>query len=325
MIPAPELAGLRALAVAAVTPVKPLVDASEDGQARLLQFAAAEPLRAQLSETGKLIDRVLQFVQTSAMPETLSGRPLLPTPAAGIPVQAQDLALAIRDSLGASGLFYESHLAQWVNGARPLQSLLAEPQALFAPLARTEHGNDGTDPATGKAATTDAFETHSARLLNVEPQDAAGAAWLVSLQLDAFEHRRAAWQGELWPGLPLSWEIRDEQSHEAGGNEATPSARGWQSTIAITMPGLGAITATLYLHASQQVRIVLHPADHDTAGLLKSAGPSLASALDAAGIPLELLTVQREVASDDAGNDDDSDDDKQAGKESSDISSKATS
>lgn len=294
MIPPPDLAGVRApAAVAAVTAVRPLVDASDDGQARRMQFAAAEPLRAQLSETGRLIDRVLQFVQANPMPASLSNTPLLPAPAAGIPVQAHDLAFAIRDSLANSGLFYESHLAQWVNGARPLQSLLTQPQAVFAQLASDEESRHAAHDA--------APDKPDNRLLNVEPQDLARAAWLVSLQLDALEHRRAAWQGELWPGQPLGWEIRDEQSHEASGNDTATTGRGWQSTIALTLPGLGAITASLYLHASQQLRIVLQPAGHDTAALLKSAGPSLASALEAAGVTLELLTVQREAQAQEAG------------------------
>jgi hypothetical protein len=263
--------------VAAAVAVRPIADAREDGTARQAQFAAS-PLLPQFSETGMLIDRVLQFAQANPLPQRLSSGALLPAPAPGTAVQAPDLAAAISEGLEKSGLFYEAHLAQWLSGARALKSVLAEPQALFARLAE-EAGGD-----SAKSAVT---------LLQVAPEDAAQAAWLVSLQLDALEHRRAAWQGELWPGQPLRWEIRDAPPHDSGSSDAQQGAlRGWQSTITLSLPKLGALHATLCLHTNQQLRIVLHPADTATAALLKAEGVSLASALDAAGTPLDCLIVQ---------------------------------
>src|SRR5262249_21749413 len=46
--------------------------------------------------------------------------------AVSVPVDA--LAAALRQTVGESGLFYESHLAQWLSGLRPLASLSDEPQ-----------------------------------------------------------------------------------------------------------------------------------------------------------------------------------------------------
>jgi flagellar hook-length control protein FliK len=43
-----------------------------------------------------------------------------------VPVDA--LAAALRQTVGESGLFYESHLAQWLSGQRPPASLFDEPQ-----------------------------------------------------------------------------------------------------------------------------------------------------------------------------------------------------
>ncbi|MFC0402629.1 flagellar hook-length control protein FliK [Paraburkholderia rhizosphaerae] len=49
------------------------------------------------------------------------------TPGAGtVPVDA--LAAALRQTVNESGLFYESHLAQWLGGQRPPASLFDEPQ-----------------------------------------------------------------------------------------------------------------------------------------------------------------------------------------------------
>ncbi|WP_431226533.1 flagellar hook-length control protein FliK [Burkholderia contaminans] len=68
--------------------------------------------------------------------------------AATLPVAALRAALA--QAVSESGLFYESHLAQWLAGQRPLAALMREPQArLAAALApadpdAAQHGS--TDP-----------------------------------------------------------------------------------------------------------------------------------------------------------------------------------
>nr|WP_211950030.1 flagellar hook-length control protein FliK [Cupriavidus yeoncheonensis] len=60
-----------------------------------------------------------------------SAGPLLPAPpAAG---NSATVAAALATLVDESGLFYESHLSQWVAGARPLASILQQPQA---PLGR---------------------------------------------------------------------------------------------------------------------------------------------------------------------------------------------
>ncbi|MDK0999956.1 flagellar hook-length control protein FliK, partial [Burkholderia contaminans] len=50
--------------------------------------------------------------------------------AATLPVAALRAALA--QAVSESGLFYESHLAQWLAGQRPLAALMREPQARLA-------------------------------------------------------------------------------------------------------------------------------------------------------------------------------------------------
>ncbi|WP_306714621.1 flagellar hook-length control protein FliK [Burkholderia dolosa] len=51
--------------------------------------------------------------------------------AAGLPPVAM-LRAALAQAVSASGLFYESHLAQWLAGQRPLAALMREPQARLA-------------------------------------------------------------------------------------------------------------------------------------------------------------------------------------------------
>ncbi|MBP0636498.1 flagellar hook-length control protein FliK [Cupriavidus sp. AcVe19-6a] len=80
--------------------------------------------RESLSATARAILAVME----SAGPQPVKpGTPLLPAPPAAGSMQAAAAALA--NAVGQSGLFYESHLAQWVSGARPLSTILQEPQA----------------------------------------------------------------------------------------------------------------------------------------------------------------------------------------------------
>jgi hypothetical protein len=93
-----------------------------------------------LSQFGKLIGSLLQQqaglaattgnatnAVTTALNSTL---PVIPGP----PPTSQQFASALRDAVSQSGLFYESHQAQWVTGQRSLDTLLQEPQAKLSPI-----------------------------------------------------------------------------------------------------------------------------------------------------------------------------------------------
>lgn len=270
-----DVGGVQLVApLAATAAIRSLADPRDESAARLAQFVTDQPMLPQFSETGKLITGLLQAALAGNLPAHLSSRALLPAPAAVAPLPAAELASALANALGKSGLFYEAHLAQWFSGTRPLHELLAEPQAHFAQADTVaEHAHADT------------------KLLNVMPQDAAQAAWLVSLQLDALEHRRIAWQGELWPGQPLRWDVAEDQPPPSA-NTPPDKSPGWQSTISITLPRLGAVTATLTLDANEQLRIAVHADDSQTAAILKTQGQALTGALDAAGTTLALLTVR---------------------------------
>lgn len=63
------------------------------------------------------------------------------------------LAAGLRETLGKSGLFYESHQAQWIRGERSINQLLEEPQNLLTgktlPLS---HGDQHAAPHKASAA-----------------------------------------------------------------------------------------------------------------------------------------------------------------------------
>lgn len=206
---------------------------------------------ASLSKAGKLLGEVIAAAQNSGAPQTAAiGRtPLLAAPG----LDAGQIAAALQQGMEKSGLFYESHVAEWAQGARAQAELAAEPQARgMAPP---------TDPAT---------------------------AQLINLQLNAHEQARVAWQGQLWPGQDLHWEIeRDAPERDGHADDAVPG--NWQSSLRLRFGQLGEVAAKVVLSGGQ-LHIRLDAPDAARAALEAGRG-RLADALDAAGAPLSTLAI----------------------------------
>ena len=125
------------------------------------ETAAANTASAQpaLSQTGRLISFLLTG-QPTPQPASLAGnQPLLNAP----PASGTQLVPLLRQALGQSGLFYESHQAQWVLGKLDTAALLREPQGQqSAPGAGAgQPGTGASTNATGQAATATASATPS--------------------------------------------------------------------------------------------------------------------------------------------------------------------
>jgi hypothetical protein len=209
---------------------------------------------ASLSKAGKALGDVIATALASGAPQTAAiGRtPLLAAPNA----DAAQIAAALQKGMEKSGLFYESHVAEWAQGARTQAELAAEPQA---------KGMPATDPAT---------------------------AQLINLQLNAHEQARVAWQGQLWPGQELRWEIErdapdDQQSSRDGANGEGHGS--WQSSLRLRFGQLGEVAAKIVLSGGQ-LHIRLDAPDAARA-LLEAGSGRLADALDAAGTPLTTLAI----------------------------------
>jgi hypothetical protein len=101
-----------------------------------------------LSRAGQLIGNLLPAEGEALTPAALNrGQPLL----AQAPLTGSQLVPTLETAVKQSGLFYESHQAQWVTGRLPLQQLLQEPQAQHSNLAVLLAANGAT--STGAAST----------------------------------------------------------------------------------------------------------------------------------------------------------------------------
>ncbi len=244
-----------------------------------------------LSKTGRFISDLLSRSTPSGNLTTLSGTaPLLAAP----PADGVQLAAILARMLGQSGLFYESHQAQWIAGERPLAELLLEPQApLFGLRARLPdpgaQSNTNVSIMTGMARDV-AADTSAP----VHPDALA----LVRQQLEVFETRHITWQGVAWPGQKFEWEIFEEKSADTGepsefneSDEPGHAHAAWQTCLNLTMPNLGQVSASLRFDA-RGVEIRLTTLSPVTAFMLRAGATPLANGLDSAGINLRGMGVE---------------------------------
>jgi len=228
--------------------------------ANLLPDLAGDSPAPELSTTARAISSVLSQAESApGTPLALVGKtPLMAAPGAN-PAQ---LAQKLHDAVGSSGLFYESHVAEWAEGKRPLASLLLEPQMQKAPPG--EAARTGTDLAS---------------------------AQLINLQLHAHEQARVQWQGEAWPGQKMQWDIsRDApEGGQQDGAEAD-EATAWRSSVRFQFPLLGDLAAHVVLQGGR-VSIQMQAGSEGSAATLRQHAARLEAALDAAGWPLSSLTI----------------------------------
>lgn len=239
--------------------------AGRDPLARAAQAAQLPPSGAgqaggqgaDLSPAGRLLGNVLGAALRNENPASAvsAPAPLLPAPN---PDPAA-LAHALERSLATSGLFYESHVAEWAGGARTLAELSAEPQQAAFNAGRPP---DALDPET---------------------------AGFINLQLVTHEQDRVAWQGQLWPGQPLQLQV-EKDAHKEGGQEGGQDQPSWQSQLRVRFPLLGEVDAQLTL-AGGRLQLRLAAGDPAGAALLRAHQDRLAGALEAAGTPLSAFSI----------------------------------
>jgi hypothetical protein len=145
--------------------------------------------QATLSPAARAIASALTQAYTApGAPVTIHGKS--PLVAAGAPDPAK-LATSLKNVLGESGLFYESHVADWAEGKRSLQDLAREPQM--------------------QRMTAPAQQASSEALARAMGGPDLSAAQMINLQLHTQEQGKVQWHGEAWPGQRMEWDVaRDE-------------------------------------------------------------------------------------------------------------------
>lgn len=233
-------------------------------------FASSTPIATaeQISSTSRLLSNLAELPLGRTLIESTAGHAVWP--AAGAAPESKQLAAALKDALANSGLFYESHQAQWVRGERSTAQLLVEPQnQLDKPLSPT--ASDIQQPK---------METALPIAKELVP--------LVQQQLHTLENHQLTWSGQIWPGQQMQWEIQGEPEHRS----VQADERQWSTEMELALPKLGDVHARLVLNQGG-IKLALHGADAQTVALFNRRLPALASTLSDAGVPLTSAVIEK--------------------------------
>ncbi len=214
---------------------------------------------------------------------------------------------ALQQTLGNSGLFYESHLVQWLSGERSSDSLQSEPQAQLGNSnagAMAGVGQNGASPLGDKLSESITnFFTASGGEANAAASPAAASlssaaqagvplhpdsVALVRQQLDLLATSHFQWNGQAWPGTSMNWEIERRASDTGSVPDGTQV---WHTRISLELPHLGRVDAVLALSGSQlSARVTANP---QSAVALSGGSNDFRRRAAAAGIDLASLQIRR--------------------------------
>jgi hypothetical protein len=211
------------------------------------------------------------------------------------PLYPAILSIGLKSALMQSGLFYESHLGDWMNGSYPLAGLLQEPQGRlsFSALAQREGSpdlNDRSNP-TGQNVLASPVDIPA----DSESVVAPGMHNLIAQQLQLLENHSLIWRGEAWPGQVMEWEVAREYVEDTSHDGGTPSPSTlWATEIRLDLPQLGMVTLNIHLDARHNFDVRLAADDGAASSMMELARPEIMQKLLAAGCSIQSLWVKKD-------------------------------
>jgi hypothetical protein len=255
--------------------------------------AATPAARVDIGSLASRLRDIALAAQAASTVDIAPEPPLLPAP----PAAGRALEQPLREALQGSGMFYESHQAEWVGGRRELASLRAEPQARLAaaspaitsPVVPRDSAVTEAQPSSqtrGDAAAATASLSGTSQEGGAQPVSPALAS-IVDRQLQALGNHAVQWSGMLWPGQKLEWVV-EEQGREEGGGREDDTPR-WASRLRLQLPVVGEVEAALSL-TGQALRLTLRVPEGSRSAF-EQALPELRASLEARGLLLQEARV----------------------------------
>jgi hypothetical protein len=282
---------------------------------------SAPPLATaeQLGSTARILSALSQQAPEKAYVRAAQSAPLWQT---AHPPEVKQLAGKLQEALSNSGLFYESHQAQWLGGERSTAQLMHEPQNLAPEQARVVTSNmpahkvpDRISDLPGESHKSSAEKVTLAndashRIVttgNHSAQDGVNSDTPVSTasnplsatavadgkSLGIPEHLQPLVQQQLnaletrqmiWQGaIWPQQEMKWEVHEHVPQSGNADEQQQWVTRIQLDLPNLGPVSATLRFN-SAGLSLVLDAGTEHTRSLLGSASSGLLVALKEAGI-----------------------------------------
>lgn len=250
-----------------------------------LKFAIVNeaPLETQdrntsLSSTGRFLGNLMQDLfknQNTSQTQTVTSQTPITTSAH---LNSAELPGLLQKAINQSGLFYESHQAKWVNGENTLENLRQEPQGKISVMT--------PDPSTLK---TQAASQLPVTDLPIHSQSLP----LVTQQLSTLETGQLFWRGEVWKNQSMDWDIYEEKQENKQSESEYVAP--WHSKIRLNLPNLGEVLVKIALTA-QDVSIKIDAVESETMQLLKNNQHPLANDMQAAGLNIQSIEINRHDA-----------------------------
>jgi hypothetical protein len=201
-----------------------------------------------LSAAATLIDNVLKHAEMDGVVAKFEAK----TAITRTPTLPKEVAKALESAISKTGLFYESHISDYVGGMRSLADIKQEPQ----------------------------------NQLNFN------ATQILPQQLAILETHRLAWHGEVWPGQKMDWDIYQNKEHtpERPNEQHAENQANIASDLTLHLPNLGKVTANISI-SEGHVRIRLLAEETPTLHVLKAQSKSLVDAIAKSGQSLDTLLV----------------------------------
>lgn len=190
------------------------------------------------------------------------------------PPTSPQLATRLLEALCQSGLFYESHQVQWLAGKRSTAQLLEEAQNKLPPKITA------SEPSTSPPRS----EIPGGNLGHLsEP-----IQHLVQQQINVLNSGQIVWQGQVWAGQEMQWEIHEEASRQ----ENDELAQQWVTQIHLDLPTLGEVSIRFsFNHLGLSLDIEV--AKEETRDTLVGNCPELTASLHEQGITVVSAQVSR--------------------------------
>lgn len=175
---------------------------------------------------------------------------------------AEQLKSRLQTVISSSGVFYESHLKQWMIGEKTQVEIAREPQA--------QH-------------------------LDMDEQPSAELMQIVKQQLAVLENQELNWFGNLGTGIPMQWRIVRQDTQNARSNEGAPldpsEKSDWFSELRIEFPHLGLVTIALKL-CDKHISLAMKGNRVVSVDLLQSKFDALNTALLASETTISAFSVE---------------------------------
>lgn len=286
------------------------------------------PTADPLSPTSRLLSSLTQQPQANTFLRSLNSTPLF-TGATRFP-ETTELAGKLQTTITQSGLFYESHQAQWLAGSRNTAQLLQEPQNMTAEQVTATWSLGEKAATAGSHATTQAVEftkdtTKPQQFIQNQKSDQINADLNLDNKPVSANHAdtpnkaapiTAAPEKISIPGIadhlqPLiqqqlnALETRQVQwqgqvwpdqemnwkiREEASNSPGGEEGRQWATQINLDLPNLGEVTATLRF-SNNGLSVTLDADKDETRSKLGTATSTLVSLLAERGISTNSALV----------------------------------